>query len=79
MQAEIRTQRDLGALVRTLRERHGFTQRELAAALGTSQRYIFEIEKGLPKRADDNYHALLRKLGITLIAEVADVAEVADE
>ena len=78
MQAEIRTQRDLGTLVRTLRERHGFSQRELAAALGTSQRYIFEIEKGLPKRADDNYHALLRKLGITLIAEVAEVADPAE-
>ena len=72
MQAEIGSQRDLGALIRTIRARNGYTQRELAAALGTTQRYIFEIEKGLPKRVDDNFYALLRKLGISLIAEVAD-------
>lgn len=72
MQAEIGSQRDLGALIRTIRERNGYTQRELAAALGTTQRYIFEIEKGLPKRVDDNFYALLRKLGVSLIAEVAD-------
>lgn len=72
MEAEIGSQRDLGALIRTIRERNGYTQRELAAALGTTQRYIFEIEKGLPKRVDDNFYALLGKLGISLIAEVAD-------
>lgn len=72
MQAEIGSQKDLGALVKRVRLRHGFTQRELAAALGTSQRYIYEVESGLPKRVDDDFHALLRKLGITLIAEIAD-------
>lgn len=72
MQAEIASQKDLGALVRRVRLRHGYTQRELAAALGTSQRYIYEVEAGLPKRVDDDFHALLRKLGITLIAEIAD-------
>lgn len=72
MQAEIGSQKDLGALVKRVRLRHGYTQRELAAALGTSQRYIYEVESGLPKRVDDDFHALLRKLGITLIAEIAD-------
>lgn len=72
MQAEIHSQRDLGALVRRVRLRHGYTQRQLAAALGVSQRYVYEVEKGLPKRVDDNFHALLRKLGISLIAEIAD-------
>lgn len=72
MQAEIHSQRDLGALVKRLRLRHGWTQRQLAAALGVSQRYIYEIEKGLPKRVDDDFHALLRKVGIGLIAEIAD-------
>ncbi len=71
MQAEIGTPKDLGELVKRVRVRNGMTQRELAAALGTTQRYIFEIEKGLPKRVDENFYALLRKLGITLIAEVA--------
>ncbi len=72
MQAEIGSQKDLGALVRRVRVRHGYTQRELAAALGTTQRYIYEVENGLPKRVDDDFHALLRKLGITLIAEIDD-------
>lgn len=72
MQAEIHSQRDLGALVKRLRLRHGWTQRQLASALGVSQRYVYEVEKGLPKRVDDGFHALLRKLGISLIAEIDD-------
>ena len=44
MQAELNSPRDLGALVKSVRLRHGYTQRELATALNTTQRYIFEIE-----------------------------------
>lgn len=73
MQTEVRSQRDLGALVKQIRLRHGYTQRELAAALGTSQRYIYEVERGLPKRFDDDFHTFLGKLGITLIAEIDDL------
>ncbi|MGY6496631.1 MAG: helix-turn-helix transcriptional regulator [Microcella sp.] len=70
MQAELESGRDLGNLVRRVREQHGLSQRQLADAIGCSQRYVYELEKGLPKRADDNFYAILRKLGIRLIAEV---------
>lgn len=46
MQAEIHSQRDLGALVKRLRLRHGWTQRQLASALGVSQRYVYEVDRG---------------------------------
>jgi HTH-type transcriptional regulator/antitoxin HipB len=72
MQADIATPKDLGELVKLVRVRNGYTQRELARALGTTQRYIYEVEKGLPKRVDGNFYALLKKLGITVIAEIAD-------
>ena len=48
------------------------TQRQLAAALGTSQRYVYELETGKPKRADARFFEILSKLGISLTAEVPD-------
>ena len=56
MQAELESGRDLGNLVRRVREQHGLSQRQLADAIGCSQRYVYELEKGLPKRADDNFY-----------------------
>lgn len=72
MRALIRTPEDLGRLVRRLREDAGLSQRDLAARLGTSQRYLYELERGLPKKADHHYFELLALLGITLSAETSD-------
>ncbi|NYF09473.1 transcriptional regulator with XRE-family HTH domain [Leifsonia sp. AK011] len=72
MRAVVRTPPDLGRLVKRLRESHGLSQRELADRLGTSQRYIYELEAGKPKMADDRYFELLALLGITLTAEAPD-------
>lgn len=72
MKAIVANAGDLGRLVRRLRESHQLSQRELAARLGTSQRYIYELESGKPKTADARYFALLALLGITLTAEARD-------
>lgn len=72
MKAIVANAEDLGRLVRRLRESHQLSQRELAARLGTSQRYIYELESGKPKTADTRYFELLALLGITLTAETRD-------
>ena len=72
MRAIIENPADLGRVVRRLRESRGWTQRELAEGLGTSQRYVHELETGKPKRADAQFFAIIARLGITLTATTAD-------
>jgi HTH-type transcriptional regulator/antitoxin HipB len=69
MRALIEKPEDLGRFVHRIRVDAQLTQRQLAEALGTSQRYLSELETGKPKRIDENYFEVLRKLGITLSAE----------
>ncbi len=71
MRALIEKPEDIGRFVQRIRAEAQMTQRELAEELGTSQRYISELEAGKPKRIDGSYFDLLRKLGITLSAETA--------
>jgi transcriptional regulator with XRE-family HTH domain len=69
MRALIEKPEDLGRFVHRIRVDARLTQRQLAEALGTSQRYLSELEAGKPKRIDHNYFDVLRKLGITISAE----------
>ena len=68
MRATIAEPADLGRLVRRVRESRGWSQRQLAEALGTSQRYIYELEAGKPKRADTQFFSIIARLGIALTA-----------
>jgi HTH-type transcriptional regulator/antitoxin HipB len=72
MRAVVRSPEDLGRMVRRLRVANHLSQRELASRLGTSQRYVYELENGKPKTADGRYFELLSLLGITLTAESRD-------
>lgn len=72
MHAMVSSPADLGRLVRRVRDSHGLTQRQLAERLGTSQRYVHELEAGKPKRADDRYFEILTLLGISLTATARD-------
>jgi HTH-type transcriptional regulator/antitoxin HipB len=72
MRSLIERPEDLGRFIHRIRTDAGLTQRELAVALGTTQRYLSELEAGKPKRIDANYFAVLRKLGIVLAAETVD-------
>lgn len=62
----------LGKLVHRLRTDRGMTQRQLADAVGITQRYLYELEAGMPKRIDSRYFSILSLMGIRLTAEVAD-------
>lgn len=62
----------LGRVLRRIRERHGWSQRRLAAALGVGQRYIHELETGHAKRFDAHYLEVLGALGVRLVAEFDD-------
>jgi len=42
----IQTAREFGDIVRTVRKKTGLTQAELAAACGTGERFVRELEKG---------------------------------
>jgi len=75
MRAIIERPEDIGVFVQRIRRDAQLTQLELASALGTSQRWLSELEAGKPKRIDGNYFSVLSKLGITLVAETAETAE----
>lgn len=72
MRAIIEDPADLGRLIRRIRLRNAMTQQQLADALGTTQRYVSELETGKPKIADERYFRLLRLLGMRLTVEVED-------
>lgn len=72
---------DIGALVRRIRKRERLTQVKLARMLGDgiTQRWISELERGLPKTLDGRYIAVLRKLGVELTYHVrVDVSHAND-
>ncbi len=70
MEARIRSAADLGDVIRRIRTREDLTQKQLAELLGSTQRYVSELETGKPKLADDRYFTVLARLGITLTATV---------
>ena len=72
MRAIITNPADLGRVVRRVRESRGWTQRQLAEALGSTQRYIYELETGKPKRADAQFFSIIARLGIKLTATTDD-------
>lgn len=78
MRAVIEKPKDLGRFVQRIRVDADLTQRQLAEALGISQRYLSELEAGKPKRIDANYFDLLRKLGIALYVETV-TGDLADD
>ena len=57
---------DLGLMVYGIRQRTGLSQRDPAARLGVSQRYLSELETGKPKVLNDQFFAVMEKLGIEL-------------
>lgn len=57
---------DLGLMVYGIRQRSGLSQRDLAGRLGVSQRYLSELENGKPKVLNDQFFAVMEKLGIEL-------------
>lgn len=70
--ARISSPESLGRVLQQARMVAGLTQRELAHRLGTSQRYIWEIEAGKPSIFTERLFAYLRETSAELSATVHD-------
>lgn len=57
---------DLGRVIRTRRKEVGLTQTELAAAAGTSLRFVSEVERGKPTARLAGVLRLLAELGLAV-------------
>lgn len=57
---------DLGRAIRARRREVGLTQGELAAAAGTSLRFVSEVERGKPTARLGGVLRLLAELGLAL-------------
>jgi HTH-type transcriptional regulator/antitoxin HipB len=62
----IRTAEQIGTAVRVARKQQGLRQPDLAAACGTSTRFIVEIERGKPTAQIGKVLHVLTMLGLQL-------------
>lgn len=62
----------LGRILQQARLLNGWSQRELAARIGTTQRYIWEIETGKPSIYTERLFAVLRETGTELSATITE-------
>jgi transcriptional regulator with XRE-family HTH domain len=60
----------LGRILQQARLLTGLSQRELARRLGTTQRYIWELESGKPSIVMDRLFAAMRETGMELTATI---------
>ncbi len=67
----VRTDSDLGIVIRDQRKELGLDQGALAARVGVSRQWIVEVEKGKPRAEVGLILRTLRVLGIELNARIA--------
>ena len=60
----------LGRILQQARLLRGLSQRELAERLGTTQRYIWEIEAGKPSIFMERMFAMMREVDVELSATI---------
>ena len=60
----------LGRILQQARLLNGWSQREMATRIGTTQRYIWEIEAGKPSIFVDRLFALMHETGTELTATI---------
>lgn len=75
LRARIDSPEALGRVIEQARLLHGLTQRDLARAVGTDQKYVWTLEAGKSTVAIERLFDVAAALGITLTAEVAEPAE----
>ena len=64
----------LGLMLQQARLVAGLTQRELASEIGTTQKYIWELESGKPSIAMQRLFAAMHATGMELTATITDPA-----
>jgi HTH-type transcriptional regulator / antitoxin HipB len=60
----------LGRILQQARLLSGLSQRELARRLGTTQKYVWELEAGKPSILMDRLFAAMRETGMELTATI---------
>jgi len=69
VKTKVRDAYALGQVIQQSRMQQGFSQRDLAEALGISQRWVWEMEQGKPGILMDRLFLMLAETGVTLSAE----------
>ena len=72
---QVRTDRDLGTIIRDRRKSLGLDQATLAAPVGVSRQWVVEVEKGKARAEVGLALRTLRVLGLELRATVAGSAQ----
>ena len=65
----------LGRILQQARLLSGLSQRELASRLGTTQKYIWELEAGKPSILMDRLFTAMRETGMELTATITPQAD----
>ena len=68
----VRSTTDLGAAIRAARKAHGMRQPDLAAACGTSVRFVVELERGKSTAQVGKVLHVLHMLGLRVSLTAAD-------
>jgi HTH-type transcriptional regulator/antitoxin HipB len=70
----LRTDRDIGALIRDQRKKQKLDQAELAARIGVNRRWVIEVERGKPRAEVGLVLKALDALGLSLSVEARGTA-----
>lgn len=70
VRGEIQSPQQLGRALQQARLMRGLSQRELAAQLGISQRWVWELEQGKPGIFTERLFEVLRATGAHLAIEI---------
>lgn len=62
----------LGRILQQARLLSGLSQRQLAERLGTTQRYIWEMEAGKPSIYTERLFAMMHETGVELSASIRE-------
>ncbi|HUY45097.1 MAG TPA: helix-turn-helix transcriptional regulator [Streptosporangiaceae bacterium] len=65
----------LGRILQQARLLSGLSQRELARRLGSTQKYVWELEAGKPSIVMDRLFAAMRETGMELTATITPPGE----
>ncbi|HEY3953127.1 MAG TPA: helix-turn-helix transcriptional regulator [Streptosporangiaceae bacterium] len=72
---KITSAESLGRILQQARLLAGLSQRELAQRLGTTQKYIWELEAGKPSIVMDRLFAAMHETGMELTATITPRGE----
>jgi HTH-type transcriptional regulator/antitoxin HipB len=72
---KIASAESLGRILQQARLLAGLSQRELAQRLGTTQKYVWELESGKPSILMDRLFAAMRETGMELTATITPRSE----